>query len=689
MIVAIIGGRSVNTVQDVIKKNFDNLDVHTYKSISEFTNEMSVRSLDVDRMIIMQDGIAQEQNLESLLKAFFEYLAKYYPALRLVSLAKDVNITHTIASIFVSPLCTHIVSDSVKPRMLLDMVSKDIPVIQEEYGYKEIKIGVSDTVEVVGEEEDAPEVVENVSDTNVAKPVKKKKGLFNLFGKKNKEQKERRAVGQVVLDQEVEEKPHQEVTLPEVDTNDTIVPLAPSVSLEKEEVVNEPESERVLKEDELDFSVFGIDSTDILQPEEDKFDGISLENINFNSSKNNVDINQDITPDNSEKFNISLAKDEKIDGVGINLAKDDAFEGISSVEENKIISEDVIGENQDIPNGVGFEPILDIEENNVGVVEEAPFDININIDDKKKKIEDLMSVTQKGVDTDLSDVQVPFKQKDITFNLEDVEDVNLGIDNLDTLQDEYQEKTAPVVEKVVERVVKVSTNLNKNGVSYIILTGDRRNGTTRNALELASLYAKKNSVLYVDFDIDRHGSLAYLDIGDILDCQDIVQNGLGMFNKVTQLEKLTYRDMKHGFDCLLSVYGADLTDADIDRVSKLLAAQRAYSVVIIDCPLDKLNNVSSLFSFSNILLCTENNYISLLNTITSIVDSAKLSEDSLLCLFNNSSYLITKNCLNPQEFKNNMEYLDILFDFEHSEFNWTTIEVGATSKNLAAYVNRN
>lgn len=695
MIVAIIGNRSVKAIEDVIKKNFDNLDLHAYKSITHFINEMSVRSLDISRMVIMQDGIQDEPDLQGILTNFFEYLAKYYPAMRIVSLAKDVTITHTIASIFISPLCAHIVASTVKPRMILDMVGKDIEAVRNEYGYKEIKAGESDLVEAiddVDEPEGHEEVVQQQGTDETGdnkESQKKKKGLFGLFGgKKNKkkETKQREAIGQVALDREVEPKP----PIPEypdmgdgVNEDDYFAKLE-RVELEKQQAENANSEEH--HDDDVNFSIYGSEMDDMptlteSEPEEEQTP--TLQDLNFNSSENNYEGKMSSIDDISEKISVSLTKEEEKQTPIENVVSEVENNNSTFAEEKNTEPVTQVSDVQDD----NFIPELDMDDVHTHQTVDTPFDdVNINIDDKKKRIQDLSKeALGKEIDTDLSDIKTPeFKAPEM--DIASVEDDDLDIDDIADLQKAYQEQTAPVVEKVVERVVSVNRGArSKNGVKYIVITGDRRSGVTRSALQLATYFAKQQSTLYVDCDLERRGSLAYLDLEDILDCQEFVCNGLGSYKRLNNLTNVTYRDMKHKFDCLISLYDNEIEPEDLRNVVKLLGAQRDYSTVIFDCPLEQLSNLSSILPFSDIFMCIESNYLSMVNTIIGITTS-DLTDDDLLSLYNGMKYLVTKG-LNEQAFNESMQTVASLFDLANSDFDWSTIQVGATIKNLGQLVN--
>lgn len=733
MIVALIGNRSINAVQDVIKKNFDNLELHTYKSISNFINEMSVRSLDVSRMIIMQDGIQDEQNLDELLRNFFEYLAKYYPSMRVISLAKDINLTHKIASIFISPLCAHIVASTVKPRMILDMVGKDIMTIRNEYGYKEIKAGESDLVETIGdsEPEEVPEVIDQNQQQSGQPPQdnekdqKKKKGLFGMFGgkkdkkdKKKKDNKNREVIGQYAADQEVDKPVMVEQSTPEGDgisEEDYFAKLEANMLAQNGTVEINAGAEED-DDDDMDFSMYGEGFNEPTSaPEPEPEPEPSLENINFSTKENqsgrkvvkpmaNLDkifenaTEQPKTQTQAVKINPeALIKDENSVGKEYNntTANDEPDPSLYGRYDDNDNYDDIDAEDdpfaatvaQSDIQGTSFTPSLDIEENE-GTPDNITDDTKKDINDKKERIRSMtQEALSKEVDTDLSGIGKPANKRDFNLNIEAVsEGDDLGISDIDSMQKAYQEQTTPTVEKIVERLVPMSGGRGKNGVRYIIITGDRRSGVTRCALQLAAYWAKKQATLFVDCDIARRGSLAYLDLDDILDCQDMVCNGLGCFKKLSNLTNLTYRDMKHKFDCLISVYNNDLTGKDLEDVSLLIGAQRDYSVVILDCPLEQLPHVHSLLPYSDIYMCVESNYLSLLNTIIGVTTLEDLTKEDMLAMYNGMKYLVTKG-FDQQMFDGSMQLVADLFDFRSAEFDWSDIPVGATIKNLGTLVN--
>ena len=251
--------------------------------------------------------------------------------------------------------------------------------------------------------------------------------------------------------------------------------------------------------------------------------------------------------------------------------------------------------------------------------------------------------------------------------------------DMSTLEEEYSNKVPKV--KIVEKVVHVNSacKFYKNGVRSIILTGDRRAGTTRSALNIAYELSKESKVLYVDFDIKRKGSIMYLSLDDLVLEREGVQNGIGSFRTLEMLPQLVYRH-EDSFDCLISLYGNDISTSVLEKVQLLLINQKEYEAVVIDCPLEYIKHLNAIIKYSEVLLCCENNKSGMLNLLM-YLNECSVDDYTKTLLYSHSSYLVTRGGTTA-EFNGALEELSSIFDLASSDYHWHELNIKGTSQDI-------
>jgi cellulose biosynthesis protein BcsQ len=295
------------------------------------------------------------------------------------------------------------------------------------------------------------------------------------------------------------------------------------------------------------------------------------------------------------------------------------------------------------------------------------------------------SVFSRGIDTDIS--AMPTIKRSPTIDIKDVDDDSPMLENIATLSDEYEDQSTKVVEKVIERVVEKVVEVQvekivniggkqksyKNGIRTIVVTGDRKTGVTRTALNMAAHFAKSNRTLYVDYDIERHGSLLYFGLENISLEEEHVQKGLAFLRNLKTLDNVTYTFPKGGFDCLISTHGTEFEDGRLKEAQRILSTQRDYKTVIIDCPLENMHYLEDIVLYSEVMICVEPDLPCVLNTILGL---SKTSENDkfLSFLFNNGHYFLSKDN-NVAEFQTSMSYISEIFSLDDENINWGTIPV--------------
>ena len=160
--------------------------------------------------------------------------------------------------------------------------------------------------------------------------------------------------------------------------------------------------------------------------------------------------------------------------------------------------------------------------------------------------------------------------------------------------------------------------INKSEKAIFLVTGDRRSGVTSTALSLVELFRAKVKVLYIDFDVERHGVLGYIDFNSVLKFDEARLDGL-KFCKSAKSYDYTVIPYEHNFDLLTSRYETVVTDEDIRVVQSTVSdALKSYDVIVIDAPINVLNLLEDIFISANVIVCSEYSHVGFLNTCLSL-----------------------------------------------------------------------
>lgn len=232
---------------------------------------------------------------------------------------------------------------------------------------------------------------------------------------------------------------------------------------------------------------------------------------------------------------------------------------------------------------------------------------------------------------------------------------------------EYKKNANTVI---VEKIVTTGRR-SRSMVKFIIVSGDRRSGVTSTALSLAKIYAKTETVLFVDMDLKRKGSLLYLGLNGVLNQPPQVQEGLSRLRTLPLLSSLTYPYLKGGFDCLLSVYGSVFEEEQLRGIENLLSAQRQYQTVVVDCPLENLHLMEDMLPYADILICLETDLPSTMSTILTLAEVFE-TDKLQIYLRNNSKYYLPKTSDSTKHYAN-LKFISDLFDLNGTETDWTSI----------------
>jgi hypothetical protein len=758
MHLVIIGGKAAGKMSEILKANIDPLKVTIFPTIENFVEVSGVRSIDIDRFLLLQHGSSSDEGTEKQLRAFSDYIDKHYPASKLVCIVRDKSSLELFTNIFLSPLMVTVHTTKMQPLLLSKLVRLSPEEIKKQYPDLVMEAYGNSLDEEVYTSTESKEVQPVGVQPVTADQRKKKKGFLSLFGGK---------------------KPKKKTSIPAPEASalnpsgftalnlDKPVPVEGSDAEEQESLdgsekgnLGEHHSDTGWDEpfdDSQDLSLLGFPDSDEDQKNDMQFswfgDGSTFPNSGAitgfqhteykDSAESSFDSANSILGDVG--FEIPDAfKAKKYEGDGTEehdtkgtfpededpFARNEYVENedettqetettfdsvrnfdISSEESESLTSEDVdISDNEVYddepydggapnPDTLHHETGLGIhleDESNLNTASEESFDYG----NKQSHLTELReSVFSRGISLPtIHDIPALVRTEMPEIQAVEEEVIIFHGD----LEKEYEDQTARVVEKVVnvpverivekvievERIVEVQKVVNigsnrpkyKNGVRTIIVTGDRKTGATKTAINMAAHYAKEHETLYVDFDLVRKGSLLYLGIEQVVSAEDHVQNGLFTLNNLNSLPNVVYYSSKGGFSCLLSSFGEEVKEEKLANVVSILAVQREYKTMIIDCPFENLHLLSDIILYSEVIACVTAEPSCALNTIIALSDIDVDTRVST-ALANNSQYLLTRG--SRDDFKQSMSYFQDLFSLdEGEEYDWTKLNLLGTMENF-------
>jgi len=292
-----------------------------------------------------------------------------------------------------------------------------------------------------------------------------------------------------------------------------------------------------------------------------------------------------------------------------------------------------------------------------------------------KSVEDLKEDWESNVGV----VRAPRSNKD---NIQTVDDNVELLKDLDSLEKVYHDKNVKIVERIVEKIITVDSGKKSKTRDRlnVIVTGDRKTGVTRTALNLASVYSSMGKTLFVDLDIKRRGSVVYLGIDNLVEEGEHIQNGLNNARSLKVLPNVCYKSDKHDFSCLVSMYGFELDADTISKVQSLLIAQKHFEFVVIDCPLEYLPLLDNILHSSALLVCCENTQLSIINTVISLDEAVEGSKLPAL-LVTKGSFLVTRGSRDGG-FSVLLKGVSGMFNLDEREINWCNMNIAGDESNL-------
>lgn len=697
MNLALIGKKSVQ-IADLVEKNLDDVTVMRYDTIAQFVQDTQSRGYIIDRIILMQDAYIDLEDLDFTLSSFNEYLQTNFEQTRFITLSNNAHNVSILAGHFWSQLYAHIYFSKVKPSVLLSIVTDPIDVVKKKYEKIDNAQGIEAVVEVIEEHVEEKQEDEDIKG--------KKKGLFGgLFGKKNKKNKkkefDRRDIGHTPIGQGqgVEEftdygegEGDEAIGVTHQYSDDDY--SAEMIDDITNQYAQEDESEEYYDDNEYYDDSWGDeedeeDSNSNTNSDDDDLqftmestvigeDGVSLSDSGFGDFNDEVD---DWGSDDSEFDSVEFNEDEDEPEYETELDKE--LEGANEAfEEDDNSLEEDNDSNWYMPDDEDYTSNNDSEE---------PM---VNVDDSyNEKIKELgKQHTEAGENIVIPKVNIPNKtvNPDDSIITEEVESDMDVFGDISSMEQEYEEANTKTVvkEKVVEKIIEVNKGGNsrnyKNGVRLVVVTGDRKTGVTRTALNLANMYAKNEPTLFVDLDVDRHGSLSYIGLEDIVEAPEHVQNGLGHLKHERMLKNLVMYIPSLSMDCIFSSYDSDISDEQFKEVQSIIAHQKEYKNVIVDCPIEKLFMLEDILVYSEVLICVEPYMNCVINTVDVLesIDDKKLSA----LMSRHCGFILTKG--KTDALKSVLKHTSDVFDLDSRPVNWARVPLAGTIKDLKSVAER-
>lgn len=650
MNIAILGSKNVKKLSDILYKSFEAINVVGYDNVARFREAMVSRPLEFHRMLLLEPAVSSEDITSDDIYDFQDMVLANYPAMKIITISTNPEYTKFLAGLFIGRNYGHFCFTSLKGKILVDLVSKDIPELQRHYAtnvYREDMSGMKDEVVEAGVNQKKEAENKNEIEGYIAPPEetgRKKRSLgariFGFGGPKE--------AGDLTMDS----------GLSHIGQGTGISDFSEGISgidFSSEQPVSDDNNEV-----DVDMSGFEQEQSDFENNNFDFFGGLEGLDVGLG----HFDNTQDDFANNDEP-----SMEEAEDPSPI-LYRKPVEEEEPKFDINRLEKE-------------AYVPTLEVDDAAMHQVDEDEHPVNVPMVDL-----DSLKKTVENTDFVLSDAI--FQQPNFVDKI-DIEDADVsGFDgDMGALMSQYDDMNKP--KEAPPQVIYVpqdgtSKFRNKNGVKIIIVTGDRRVGSTKLALNLANKYAIREKVLFVDFDRNRHGSLGYLDLDSILEEPEHVQNGFNHLKNLNILRNVCHYYKKGKFFTLTSMYGSYADNNQMRVVQDVLAAQKDYTSVVIDCPLEDLPLLQNIMPFAKILFCVEDDKVGVINFVSMI--NSLFENENILFSFFEKSYFVVGRKGNVDKFRHELANIIDLFDLDEGMCKWANIEVLGVVKDVNSLYER-
>ena len=150
------------------------------------------------------------------------------------------------------------------------------------------------------------------------------------------------------------------------------------------------------------------------------------------------------------------------------------------------------------------------------------------------------------------------------------------------------------------------------------------------------------------------------------------------------LENLVMYVPSLGIDCLISSYDSDISDERFKEIQNIIAHQKGYKNVIVDCPIERLFLLEDIIMYSEVLICVE----PYLNCIINTIDNLESIEDKKLSaiMSRHCGFILTKGKV--ASLNEVLRYVSNIFDLDSKPLNWARASLVGSIKDLKSVVER-
>ena len=689
MVVALMG-KKLDSLVKTIQSSTEGVEIKTYKNVLELVNDINSDMLPggIDRIIIRDNILngSKEENQQVLLD-FFDLLTQHFVSIRIISLSMERENADLFELCMGSVNAAHLWGGAGKitATVVAEMVTKKINdlknhpysvtvVQQQEEKMKKQNKPVETKTEVNTNAQQEKSV------TQTQKTEKEKKKGFGLFGKKKKDKNDKQETNEeesttTETEQENGGSLQEEWSSSNVTTDDDD---DWGFFEEKQEstVQESPVAETITSSAPIETNTSFIPN-EVSKPIEKKDRGLLKK-----KEKAQTIVEETVSFDDNDPFNNDYSAPSTNDyGIPVESSFEDNTQPVQDDEvdfSNMFPDVEEIEDAREFINNRTEEADTESMLQRAGLTE-APQKVKMG--NKAEIIEEEIDFSNLGEDIDIESEEKAYKQE---------------------VAPEVVVREVEVVKEVVREVVKEvpsnkqqrynrfveMTKGKEHGV--IIVTGDRRQGLTVNALNLAVEMKKKNpklNLLYVDFDIERKGSLPYLGITDIIAEPDNIKMGVAGVKKAAQVKHFAYKPVNgFNFPCLISFYGINVTEKQLELADECIANQTDYDVVIIDCPIDKLKYLDSNLMDADIVFMCDCDYGAAINLID-ILNNINIPNRIRTKMLNRGGFLINRKN-SKDSFDKILKSVNDIFDMDDDNINWTTLKILGESKDLLKSMTR-
>lgn len=654
MKLALLLGSKGNEIKPKLVSIKDNLDIDVFNSVPAFIDMAIKKGTFYDRILLISN-ILDEQKITDL-HAYWKNYCKDTEIVCLCKKGQDEALANVFITTFTSINVVPMLVFNTNMNTIADAILLQPKVINAQYGIKDYLD--SETLEdevVVQEDEKVSEPVspepEQVSTPPQVQQNKKKNGFFStLFGGKKKQQNP--SVNNTVQT--------SGITVEDFNTND-------------DSSVSE------------DFDNF--DASDFDEPDEtpnfesdleEKIDS-NIEDITENSDANLNSKSSIPEPDLDEAFDSddfdTAEFSQNVQSDNNNASINNIYDNEYTKFDNYVEKSDEFNNNEDISSS---QDICETDDNEV----EDDIDFTSIAQPKFTPVKNVKNDFEVEVEEDIDfqsfgrelieGDEVP--DTDEVLNVEEVDDTDLELGNASDAEEKYREESQPtriVTNTVVKEVIRTapSGGIGKSSIlkkvldgqinKTIVVTGDRGTGITLTAYNLAKKFAEKVPVLYVDLDTETHGLLNYIDYGLFQSYENVQIHGLKYCTNSRNFDKCTIR-FDNNFDIIGSDFSSEITDEEIEQASNIIAENLGkYGLVVVDCPVSKLNCIPELILTANTVLCVEGSKRGFMNMLC-VLENSPLSTRYKRTIVNRGTMLVTK--CNPKiDIKQLIKYINKIF----------------------------